>query len=112
MPSTSLTNQTPPMYTLSQVQQIVANAINQVLTSGSPMGSPANFDNEIALKDVLPSDKQVFSVSETAEILGISRPTVYKLVNSKKLPAAKAGTRVLIARVTLAEWIRNGGKHG
>lgn len=45
------------------------------------------------------------SVAEAAEVLGVSRPTVYDLVNREDFPAFKVGTRTLISSEGLAAWV-------
>ena len=50
-------------------------------------------------------DKLTLSVTETAEVLGLSRPSVYQLIRSEGFPAFKVGSRTLISRAGLARWI-------
>ena len=44
-----------------------------------------------------------FTVSESAEILGISRTTAYELVRSGTLSCVRLGRRIVITRRTLEE---------
>lgn len=54
------------------------------------------------------TEKLTLSVTEAAEALGISRRSMYELLNQKDFPAAlKVGRRRLISRELLAEWVRN-----
>jgi len=59
------------------------------------------------------SDQQgkslVFSVSEAAELLGISRPTAYTLVNTGQIPCIRYGRRLLIPRVALMKMLEEVG---
>lgn len=50
------------------------------------------------------SEKITLSVAETAEVLGVSRPTVYQLIHRGDFPAFKVGGRTLIPRLALEEW--------
>ena len=50
-------------------------------------------------------NKLALSVSEAADILSISRPTVYELMRRKDFPAFKLGKRTLISRAGLEAWI-------
>ena len=50
--------------------------------------------------------KRVLSVTETAETLGVSRPTVYKMIQEGGFPAVKLRRRTVIPIVELDEWIR------
>ena len=46
------------------------------------------------------------AVDEAAQVLGVSRCTVYKLIHRADFPALKVGNRQLISREGLAEWVR------
>ena len=43
------------------------------------------------LKDILSSQAEVLTRSEAAEFLKISKPTLYKLINSNSIPFIKIG---------------------
>ncbi len=48
----------------------------------------------------------VYSVTEAAEALGISRKTMYELLNRADFPKPlKVGRRRLISKARLAEWV-------
>ena len=52
------------------------------------------------------TDKIALSVTEAAEFLGISRPTMYKLINRADFPADfRVGSRRLIHKEKLMEWV-------
>lgn len=51
------------------------------------------------------TDKLALSVSETAELLGVSRPTVYNLVCRNDFPSFTVGNRRLISKAGLERWI-------
>lgn len=53
-----------------------------------------------------PLQKLAYSVDEAAQVLGVSRCTVYKLIHRADFPALKVGNRQLISREGLAEWVR------
>ena len=46
------------------------------------------------------------SAPEAARLLGVSKPTVYQMMNREDFPAFKVGTRTLISVEGLREWIR------
>ena len=53
------------------------------------------------------TEKMVLSVTEAAEALGISRRTMYELINREDFPAAlKVGRRRLISKELLADWVK------
>ena len=53
------------------------------------------------------SDKLLLDITEVAELLGISRPSVYELMHRQyyPLPYIRLGRRVKISRVELEKWI-------
>ena len=44
------------------------------------------------------------SVAEVAEILGISRRQVWRMVRDRTVPSCKLGQRVVVARAALKDW--------
>lgn len=50
-------------------------------------------------------EKLALSVAEAAELLGVSRPTVYDLIHRPDFPSFKVGSRTLISRSGLAAWV-------
>ena len=45
------------------------------------------------------------SAPEAARLLGVSKPTVYQMMNREDFPAFKVGARTLISVEGLREWI-------
>ena len=50
--------------------------------------------------------------TEAARLLGISRPTLYQLLNRADFPSFRVGSRVLISVSGLQEWIDRQTKEG
>ena len=48
----------------------------------------------------------VYNVTEAAAALGVSRRTMYDLINREDFPTLKIGGRRLISKELLAEWVR------
>jgi excisionase family DNA binding protein len=48
----------------------------------------------------------VLSVPEMAAVLGISRTVAYDLARSKGFPSIRIGTRLIIPKENLMEWIQ------
>ena len=46
------------------------------------------------------------SAPEAARLLGVSKPTVYQMMNREDFQAFKVGARTLISVEGLREWIR------
>ena len=50
-----------------------------------------------------------YTVPEAAEILGLSRPTGYKLANEGKLPVLRIGGRILVSKAGLLKMLEAAG---
>lgn len=48
-----------------------------------------------------------YSTTQGAQVLNISRPTLYKLMQDPSFPKFKIGTRTMIPADGLREWVRN-----
>lgn len=51
------------------------------------------------------SERLAYSLTETAEVLGISRPTVYALIKQPGFPVFQIGGRKLVSVDGLREWV-------
>ena len=51
------------------------------------------------------TEKLALSVDEAAKLIGVSKPTMYNIIHTTDFPCFKVGTRTLISRVKLAEWV-------
>lgn len=52
------------------------------------------------------NEKKTLTVEETMKYLGISRSTIYELVNSKGFPSFRIGKKILVNVDALEEWIK------
>lgn len=52
-------------------------------------------------------DKLAYSLTETAQVLGVSRPTVYALIKQPGFPVFQIGGRKLVSVEGLKRWIRD-----
>ncbi len=50
-------------------------------------------------------DRLTLSPTEAAQVLGVSRPTVYTLIKRDGFPAFKCGARTLISVEGLKRWV-------
>ena len=112
MKPTSLTQKDLPLYSQDQVVQIVEMAIRGLQRQGEQNLLHKNLDNEIAQIDMSPGTKQTLTVSEAAEILGVSKPMVYSLIRDGSIPAINVGKKILIPKLVLSVWLKNGGHYG
>ena len=51
------------------------------------------------------NEKLTLTVTEAAEALGISRPTVYRLIKSADFPLLSIGSRRLVPKKALEAWV-------
>lgn len=54
--------------------------------------------------------KDLLSVSNMAEVLGVSQRTIYRLVDNDELPAVKVGRRLYFPRQSLIKALHLGGE--
>jgi len=52
------------------------------------------------------TDKLAYSTTEAAQVLGVSRPTVYKLMARADFPSFKVGSRTLVSAEGLRAWVQ------
>lgn len=50
-------------------------------------------------------EKIAFSVSEAARALGVSRPTLYKILERPDFPKVRVGSRIVIPRSLFISWL-------
>ena len=55
-----------------------------------------------------PPERVTISVTDTAALLGVPPPTIYTLIRNKKLPVVRVGTRLLLLKSVVDDWIRTG----
>lgn len=53
-------------------------------------------------------EKLTLSVTEAAEVIGVSRPAMYNLVHCEGFPKKVVGRRILIPVKALERWLENG----
>ena len=51
-------------------------------------------------------EKLTMTVEETGKVLGLSRPTMYKLVQRADFPVVRVGRRMLVSTEGLREWVK------
>lgn len=51
-------------------------------------------------------EKLAYFPTETALVLGVSRPTVYTLMKRADFPSFKVGSRTLVSAEGLREWVK------
>jgi excisionase family DNA binding protein len=59
----------------------------------------------IAIDEPPPLLQPLLTIKQVAEILGVSRPTVYELIYNAGLPVVKLGKNVRVLPSSLLHWI-------
>ena len=91
-------------YTNEQVHQIVDQLLLQ-FDEAAPGPEPAHLKNDIPQQSS-PENKVTLTVSEAAELIGISKPSMYEVVRAGKVRSVKVGKKILISRQSLMDWIQ------
>jgi excisionase family DNA binding protein len=50
--------------------------------------------------------EKLLSVTQTADLLGIKKSTIYQYARRQLIPHVKLGSRLLFEREQLADWVR------
>jgi len=58
------------------------------------------------------ADRLTYSPAEAAQVLGVSRPTIYTLIKREDFPAFEVGTRTLVSVEGLRDWVKAQAKEG
>ena len=110
MQTTALTEPKTVMYTQDQVQQMLDMVVQSLSRQGQGSTNvlvPGNLDNVI--NQVAPSEAKItLTVTEAADMLGISMPKMYEIVRLRRLPSIRVGKKILISRQAVLDWIKEG----
>lgn len=102
---TTVDNHSSNMYTRKQVEEAVRVAIAQL--SLTP-----HLDNEISQSDSPSVNCETLTVSQAAELIGISKPKMYELIRTNAFRSINIGHKILVSRQSLLNWIRGGTQDG
>ena len=56
--------------------------------------------------DAFETPKLAISAAQAAELLSVSKPTIYQMMKIEGFPVFKVGGRTLISTQGLAEWVK------
>jgi len=87
------------------VKAVMAELLAQERIFGQIGGSLTSIISSKANTTDQQGKSLVFSVAETAQLLGISKPNAYTLVHTGQIPCIKYGRRMLIPRVALMKML-------
>lgn len=106
METTALTDNKTVMYTSEQVQQMLDMVVRSLSNQGQK-SAPVDLDNVI--NQVTPSDAKItLTVTEAANMLGISLPKMYEIVRMGRIPSIRVGKRIVLARQAILDWLKEG----
>ncbi|HNQ82020.1 MAG TPA: helix-turn-helix domain-containing protein [Bacteroidales bacterium] len=57
-----------------------------------------------------PAEDKLLTIREAAEVIHLSVPTIYGLVQRQDIPVCKKGKRLYFSRQELNDWIKSGRK--
>lgn len=57
-------------------------------------------------------EKLTLSASEAAQVIGVSRTTMYKMMKVNGFPTVRVGKRLLVSRKGLERWVEEQSKIG
>ena len=98
-------------YTNEQVHQIVDELLIKLDEAAVHDPEPEHLNNEIPQQSS-PENKVTLTVSEAAELIGISKPSMYEVVRTGKVRSVKVGRKILISRQSLMDWLKKGENYG
>ena len=82
---------------IPEFEKIIENCLRRVLEEKP----------DLLVKD---PEKEILSVDEAADYLGLSKQTVYQHVHKRKIPHSKRGRRLFFRRSELNDWLDKGRK--
>lgn len=75
---------------LSDLEELIERAVHKALRSYTPEGMT----------------KDMLTLEEACEFLGLKRPTVYALVSKREIPHSKSGKKLYFSKKELDSWMR------
>ena len=99
------------LYTIDQVHQIIEEGLHRLDRTDASPREAEHLDNSIPQQSS-PGTKLTLSVREAADMIGISKPTMYRLIRNNEIPVIHIGRKNLITRQALLDWLSEGENHG
>ncbi len=99
------------LYTIDQVHQIVEEVLHKLDRTDASSREAEHLDSSIPQQSS-PGTKLTLSVREAADMIGISKPTMYGLIRNNEIPVIHVGKKIIITRQALLDWLSEGENHG
>ena len=93
-PLMEIDNKNQTFYTSEQVEAIAMQAVKQALQQATA----SHLDSSI------PQFSPAITVAEAAQILRVSKPSMYELIRSKQIHSVNIGKKILVSRQSLLDW--------
>lgn len=93
------------LYTQNQVEEAVRVAMAHLLNQ-------SNLDNSISQSNSPSTEREAITVSQAANIIGVSKPKMYEIIRSGKIRSINIGRKIIVSRQSLINWLRGGGEYG
>ena len=110
MQTTALPENKPIVYTPEQVQQMLDMVVRSLSHQGpgsTNVQAPQDFENVIS--QVTPSDAKItLTVTEAANLLGISMPKMCEIVRMGRIPSIRVGKKIVLSRQAVLDWLKEG----
>ncbi len=71
-----------------------------------------DINNEFKSRELVTKDKEIFSIEEAEEYLGIKKRTLYKLAKTGNIPAIKIGGQWRFSKFRLDALFQNHAENG
>lgn len=88
-------NKKSTLYTPEQVETIALQAVKLAFQQ-----VPTEH-----LESSIPQFSPAMTVAEAAQMIGISKPTMYELIRSKRIHSVNVGKKILVSRQSLLDWV-------
>ena len=89
-------------YTEADISEIIKRAVQEVMLTFVE-DDDQHEDNSTSASA---SDKKLtVSVKEAADMLGISKPKMFELLNSGQIPHKRIGKKIIISYQAVADWV-------
>ena len=89
-------------YTEADLSGIIRKAFQEVMLTFIESEESSNKNN---LKPNVSDSKLTLSVQEAAELIGISKPTMFHLLNSGEIAHKRIGKKIIISHQAVVDWI-------
>ena len=96
-----MTSQNSSSYTRSQVHQLVDTLLDTLVPDD--IGA-VELDNSKTLQGY--AQRLTLTVQEAADLIGVSKPVIYRLLDTGEIHSVRIGRKILIPQESVADYLR------